>query len=212
MESHSCTQNHRRESDGATGPLLCDPCVRKLELDLRALPGLHQEGLHHVLASSRRRNPTKVSGSRRRDHLNVSALDARSNIAAILESWAGYVADELGTTPPTRSVPHLACFLLLHLRWLTAQPPALDFAEEIQSLHVELLRVIDPDRGEGNPLTTRCVMDDCTGTINASPQNARHSGHGGKKSSISCSAGHSWEIREWLVLRHLMDRQREEAA
>ncbi|MFK4071306.1 hypothetical protein [Streptomyces sp. NPDC029674] len=212
MEIHSCSSDPGQDGGAVAGSLLCDPCVRKLELDLRALPGLHQEGLHHVLATSRRRNPTKVSGSRRRDHLNVSALDARSNIVAILESWAGYVADELGTAPPARSVPHLACFLLLHLEWLTAQPPALDFAEEIQSLHVELLRVIDPEQGERNPLTTQCVVDNCTGTIDASPQNTRHSGTAGKKSSISCSAGHSWEIREWLVLRHLMDRQRREAA
>lgn len=203
MEIHSCSQKHRQGIRAATDSLLCDPCVEKLELDLRALPGLHQEGLHHVMATSRRRNPTKMSGSRRRDHLNVSALDARSNIVAILESWAGYVADELGTTPPTRSVPHLACFLLLHLEWLTAQPPALDFAEEIRSLHVELLRVIEPDHGDGNPLTRRCVVESCTGTIVAAPQ---------KSSSISCSAGHSWEVREWLVLRHLMDRRRKEAA
>ncbi|MEV0259694.1 hypothetical protein AB0H82_36285 [Streptomyces sp. NPDC050732] len=171
------------------------------------------------MATSRRRNPTKVSGSRRRDHLNVSALDARSNIVAILESWAGYVAEELGTTPPTRSVPHLACFLLLHLEWLTAQPPAPDFAEEIHGLHVELLRVIEPDRGDGDPLTRQCVVDSCTGTIVASPQNPqraqspRGAGAAGRNSSsISCSAGHSWEVREWLVLRHLMDRQRKEAA
>lgn len=209
MEIHSCAGNHVQEVQALTGCLLCALCIRKLERNLRALPGLHQEGLHHVLATTRRRNPTKVSGSRKRDHLNVSALDARSNIVAILESWAGYVAEELGIAAPARSVTHLACFLLLHLEWLMAQPPAADFAEEIQGLHVELLGVIDPDLNERNPLTRQCVVDSCTGTINASPQST---GTAGKKSSISCTAGHSWEIREWLVLRHLIDRQRKEAA
>nr|AEW22934.1 WT5.5 [Streptomyces sp. WT5] len=212
MEIHSCPEDQGQEAHAATASLLCDPGVERQELErsLRALPGLHQEGLHHVLApTARRRNPTKVSGSRKRDHLNVAALDARSNIIAILESWAGYVADELGVTAPARSVPHLACFLLVHLDWLTAQPPAADFAEEIQGLHVELLRVIDPDRGERNQLAGQCVVDGCTGTINASPQSV---GSAGAKSSISCSSGHSWEIREWLVLRHLMARRREEAA
>ncbi|WP_055563987.1 hypothetical protein [Streptomyces atriruber] len=208
MEIHSCSRDHRTEIRDATEPLLCGACVGKLERTLRALPGLHQEGLHHVMATSRRRNPTKVSGSRRRDHLNVSALDARSNIVAILESWAGYVAEELETTVPSRSVPHLTCFLLRHLEWLTAQPPAEDFAAEIQGLHVELLRIIDPDRGDHDPLTRRCVVDSCPGTINASPQ----SSGAAAKGSIHCSSGHSWEIREWLVLRHLLDRQREEAA
>lgn len=213
MEIHSCSRHHRQEIRTATGALLCDPCTRKLERNLRALPGLHQEGLHHVMATTtRRRNPTKVSGSRKRDHLNVAALDARSNIVAILESWAGYVAEELGTTTPPRSVPHLACFLLLNLEWLAAQPPAADFADEVQGLHTELLRVVEPDRGDRDPLTRQCVVDRCTGTINASPHAVGAAGSPGQKSSISCSAGHSWEIREWLVLRHLMDRQRREAA
>ncbi|MFD6433972.1 hypothetical protein [Streptomyces venezuelae] len=209
MEIHSCSGYHGAEIRDATGSLLCDACVGRLERDLRALPGLHQEGLHHVMATSRRRNPTRVSGSRRRDHLNVSALDARSNIVAILESWASYVADELGTTVPSRSVPHLTCFLLLHLEWLTAQPPAEDFAAEIQGLQTELLRVIDSDQTERAPLTSQCVVDRCQGTIDASP---RSSGAADRDSSISCSSGHSWEVREWLVLRHLIDRQRKEAA
>ncbi|MET7358459.1 hypothetical protein ABZS76_08405 [Streptomyces sp. NPDC005562] len=209
MEIHSCSRDHRQELREATGAILCDPCVAKLERHLRALPGLHQEGLHHVLATSRRRNPTKVSGSRKRDHLNVAALDVRSNILAILESWASYVADELDVAPPARSVPHLACFLLLHLEWLTAQPPAADFAAEVQELHVELLGVIEPDQADRNPLTRRCVVESCAGTINTSPQ---HEGAAGAAGSISCSSGHSWEIREWLVLRHLMDRQSREAA
>ncbi|MFF1379222.1 hypothetical protein [Streptomyces sp. NPDC058308] len=161
------------------------------------------------MATSRRRNPTKVSGSRKRDHLNVAALDARSNILAILEAWAHYAADELGIPAPARSVPHLTCFLLLHLEWLAVQPPAADFADEIQELHVELMRVIEPDRGDHRSLTRQCVVDSCTGTIDASPQHAATAGAG---SSISCSSGHSWEIREWLVLRHLMDRQSREAA
>ncbi|WP_223833045.1 hypothetical protein [Streptomyces venezuelae] len=161
------------------------------------------------MATSRRRNPTKVSGSRRRDRLNVSVLDTRSNIVAILESWAIYAADELGGTVPGRSVPHLTGFLLHHLEWLTAQPPAEDFAAEIQGLRTELLRVIDPDPGDRTPLTRRCVVDRCTGTIDASPHG---SGATVGNGSIRCSAGHAWEVREWLVLRHLMDRQREEAA
>ncbi|MYY80958.1 MULTISPECIES: hypothetical protein [unclassified Streptomyces] len=212
MEIHSCPENHRAEIRDTTDvrhSLLCDTCVGKLERDLLALPGLHQEGLHHIMATSRRRNPTKVSGSRRRDHLNVSALDARGNIVAILESWASYVADELGVTVPGRSVPHLTCFLLHHLEWLTTQPPAEDFAAEIRDLRTELLRVIDPESGDRTPLTRQCVVDRCTGTIDASPHGP---GAAAGNGSIRCSAGHAWEVREWLVLRHLMDRQRKEAA
>ncbi|WP_055569109.1 MULTISPECIES: hypothetical protein [Streptomyces] len=208
MEFHSCPRNHAREVPVAAGSVLCAGCVEQLERNLRTLPGLHQEGLHHILSTSRRRNPTKVSGSRRRDHLNISALDARNNILAILESWSGFVVEKLGAAAPGRSVPHLACFLILNLEWLTTQPPAAEFADEVESLQVESLRAIDPDSDDEHAPVIACVMDDCPGTINASPRNARTPGRG----SISCSSGHSWEMRELLTIRHLMDRQRKDAA
>ncbi|MER5933274.1 hypothetical protein [Streptomyces sp. NPDC002054] len=182
--------------------------VRQLERRLRALPDLHQECLHHILATSRRRNPTKVSGSRRRDYLNTSALDARNDVLTILESWSNLVAEKLGTVAPARSVPQLARFLVRHLEWLTAQPPAADFAAEIEDLHGELMCAIDRDRTDLRSPFVECVMDDCTGTIEAAPQLTGNA----EKSSIGCSAGHIWEIREWLTLRHLMDRRRKGVA
>lgn len=100
MEFHSCPRNHAQQVPAAVSSVLCTGCVEQLERNLRALPGLHQEGLHHILSTSRRRNPTKVSGSRRRDHLNISALDARNNILAILESWSGFVVEKRGRPCP----------------------------------------------------------------------------------------------------------------
>ncbi|MFF1381916.1 hypothetical protein [Streptomyces sp. NPDC058308] len=208
MEFRSCPRNHAQEIRVAVGSVLCTPCVEQLERTLRTLPGLHQEGLHHILSTSGRRNPTKVSGSRRRDHLNISALDARNNILAILESWAGYVVEKAQVPAPGRSVPHLACFLVLHLEWLTAQPPAVEFADEVESLRVESLRAIDPEpEGQQAPVIG-CVVDDCPGTINASPPAARSAAPGG----VSCTSGHSWEMRELLTIRHRRDRQRKDAA
>ncbi|MFG2503216.1 hypothetical protein ACGFSB_34025 [Streptomyces sp. NPDC048441] len=208
MEFHSCPRNHAQEVRTAAGSALCVSCIRRLERNLRALPGLHQECLHQILPTPRRRNLTKVSGSRKRDHLNMSALDARNDILAVLGSWSGFVAEKLGTVAPDRFAPQLACFLVRHLEWLAAQPSAADFADEIEDLHVELLRAIDPETGDRPTHIRACVVDGCPGKINASPQHAGNAG----KSSISCSAGHSWDIREWLTLRHLMDRQREDAA
>ncbi|GCB50877.1 hypothetical protein [Streptomyces sp. NL15-2K] len=149
-----------------------------------------------------------MSGSRKRDQLNLSALDARNNITAILESWSALVAEKLGTLVPDRTVPHLVRFLALHLEWLTAQPPATDFADEIEGLRAELARAIDPDSGDLRTPARQCVVDGCTGTIDATPKNIGNA----PKRSISCSSGHSWEIREWLTLRHLMDRQRKDVA
>lgn len=203
MEFRSCPRKHAQESRPATGSLLCTVCLRQVERSLRTLPGLHQECLHHISPTSRQMHPTKVSGSRKRDHLNVSVLDARQNLLVVLESWSGLVVEKLGVVAPTRSVPHLARFLLRHLDWLAAQPPAADFADEIETLTVELMRVFDPDGGDRRTIVAECVVDDCTGVINASPQGTGPSG----RSSISCSSGHSWEIREWLILRKLMDRK-----
>ncbi|MFD4634803.1 hypothetical protein ACFVYR_37055 [Streptomyces sp. NPDC058284] len=208
MEFHSCPRNHAPEVRAAAGRVLCAACAGQLERTLRTLPGLHQEGLHHILPTARRRNPTKVSGSRRRDHLNISALDARNNILAILESWSLYVVEKLETAPPGRSVPQLASFLIRHLEWLTAQPPAVEFADEVEGLQVESLRAIDPDSEEHRTPAIGCVVDDCPGTINTAQRAARSPARG----SISCTSGHSWEMRELLTLRHLLDRQRKDAA
>ncbi|MEV7192572.1 hypothetical protein AB0N81_12345 [Streptomyces sp. NPDC093510] len=208
MEFHSRPRDHAGDVRAAAGPVLCRPCVRRLEGDLRALPGLHQEGLYHILPASRRRNPTKVSGSRKRDHLNLSALDARNNSLAVLEAWCRFVAEKTGAVVPDRHVPALAGFLLGHLEWLARQAPAAEFADEIEALHRELLRAIDPEPGDHNAVLVACVETGCPGKINVSPQRAATT----QKSGIGCSAGHFWEMRELLAVRHLMNHQRKDAA
>ncbi|WP_437075596.1 hypothetical protein [Streptomyces sp. enrichment culture] len=175
-----------------------------MESNLRALPGLYQESLHHVAPIARRVNQTRVSGSRNRDRLDLSVLDARNNIMTILESWSVFVTEKLGNDAPARSVPNLSRFLLRHLEWLVAQPPAADFADEIDGLRLELLHTIDPAPGEHHVSSRECVVDDCTGTINTSPQRIGNTG----KRSIQCSSGHTWEMHEWITLRPLMERQR----
>lgn len=201
-----CPGGHAREGNTAAGPVLCGACIKRVEGQLRALPALHQECLHQASPTVRRTNPTKVSSSRNRDHLDISVLDTRHHIRTVLESWSGMVVDKLGAAPPPRTVPHLARFLRRHLEWLAAQPPAADFVDEIESLVVELRQTIDPEPGDLHALIRKCVVDGCAGTIGALPQG---SGSAGIR-RITCSVGHSWDIREWLGLRKLMERQREE--
>jgi hypothetical protein len=206
MEFHPCPRNHPQELRAVTGSVLCASCIKQVENNLRALPGLYQECLHHIIPPSRRMDQTKVSGSRKQDHLNVSALDTRYGIVSVLESWSQFVVDERGVTAPTRSVPQLVRFLVRHLEWLAGRPPAADFADEIDSLRAELLRTIDPGPGDAHGIVRQCVVDDCTGTIVTSPHAVGRAG----KSSISCSSGHTWEMHEWIILRQLMERQRKE--
>ncbi|MDQ0757402.1 hypothetical protein [Streptomyces canus] len=204
MTFRTCPRGHAQDSAAA----LCARCVTGVERHLRVLPGLHQECLHPASPATRRTNPTKVSASRTRDHLDISVLDTRHHIHTVLESWSGMVVDKLGTTPPPRTVPHLARFLRRHLDWLAAQPPAADFVDEIESLVAELHRTIDPESGGGvHTLVRNCVVDGCTGKISAAPGGSGRAG----SSRITCSGGHSWDMREWLGLRKLMERQREGA-
>ncbi|MBL1087387.1 hypothetical protein JK359_36480 [Streptomyces actinomycinicus] len=203
MKSQPCPRNHTQENHAAAGSVLCVPCIKTVEHNLHALPGLYQECLYQVSPTGRRTNPTKVSGSRRKDHLDVSVLDARHNIVTILESWSGMVVEKLGATAPPRTVLSLARFLILNLQWLAGQAPAVDFADEIEGLVAELRRTIDPEPRELHTPVRHCVVDDCPGTISASPQRGAGAG-----SSITCSSGHSWEVCEWLSLRKLMERQR----
>lgn len=219
MNSQSCPRSHPQESVAAAGSVLCAPCVRRAAHHLRVLPALHQECLHQASLTGRRTNPTKVSGSRRRDHLDITVLDARHSIETLLESWSSMVAEKRGITTPPRAVPSLARFLTRHLEWLAGQPPADDFAEEIESLVGELRRTIDPDPHPLNALIRNCVVDGCPGTISALPQHATGTGGptgagggndagSGSGGSIRCSSGHAWDVGEWLGLRTLMERQR----
>lgn len=204
MEFHSCPRNHGREVPAAAGSVLCGPCIRQLEHTLRALPELHQECLHHIQTEPRRRNPTRVSGTRRRDRLNLSAIDARNNIVAILESWSRFAAERLGTTAVIRSVPHLTRFLGRHLDWLTAQPLLPPTSPTRSRTCGSNCSTRSTPRPHDRAVPTRaCVVDGCPGTIDASPQH-----HNGGRTSVGCSSGHSWGIREWLTLRHLLDQPR----
>lgn len=203
MGLRSCAQNPIQECGEAVEPVLCASRVRQLEGNLRALPGLYQESLHHVLPMSRQSLQTRVSGSRSRDRLNVSALDSRHTMVAVLESWARFVADERGGTAPVGSVPRLAHFLLHHLDWLVRQPPAGDLADEIDGLRRELLRTVDAEPAESPAAGWDCVVADCSGRITMPSQHAGHpEGRG-----IRCSSGHTWPIHEWITLRLLLERQ-----
>jgi hypothetical protein len=204
MELVLCPRNHRRDILAAPGSLLCRPCIIQLTKNLRELPRLHEELLSEMVSPPRRVNPTKVSGSRTRDHLNMDAFETRHDVLAILNSWAGMIIEELGAPPPARSVLDLTRFLLRHLDWLTAQPPAADFADEIERLHTESQSVANPESEDSETYALKCGAPGCPGTIDPSARRA-----GGNGSTLTCSFGHSWNVSEWLTLRDFSDDERD---
>ncbi|MCX5372781.1 hypothetical protein OG613_43015 [Streptomyces sp. NBC_00015] len=207
MTVQPCPRHHAHEGRAAGGSVLCARCAAQAERDLRALPALHQECLHHASPTSRRGNPTKVSGSRTRDHLNISVLDARHRLLTALGSWSQAVAGQHGIAVPGRSVAQLARFLAEHLAWLVAQPRAADFADEVGGLAAELRGMIDPGGGDLRTAIRTCVVDGCSGTISTSLSG----GERARAGRLGCSMGHVWDVREWLSLRHLLEQRREGA-
>jgi hypothetical protein len=142
----------------------------------------------------------RVSGSRSRERIDGSVLDARNHIQIVLESWSEVVMEGLEHPAPRRSVPHLTHFLATHLEWLADQPAAADFVTEIEDLTAEARRIVDPaPTGRSLPLG-QCVVSGCAGTISTPARNPERVG----VSTLGCSAGHSWEPHEWFVLRQLM--------
>ncbi|AUH42512.1 hypothetical protein [Streptomyces sp. CMB-StM0423] len=206
MPFHPCTRGHARRTGAAAPSLLCDPCIRQVGRHLRELAGLHRECLYQAspTAPTRWRNPTKVSTSRRLDYPDISLLDTRQRISSLLESWSGTVVAKRRAAAPKRSVPHLAVFLAGQLDWITAQPAAADFADEVEALVKELRQTIDPEPGGYFTLVEECVQDGCGGTITASLR----AGEPVPVRSIACSAGHAWAPHEWLLLGQLVERQR----
>lgn len=203
---HPCPRHPLRESGRGAGSVVCAACVGEAERCLRSLPALYQECLHQVSPGRRRTNPTRVSGSRNRDQVDLSVLDVRLRSRAVLQAWADVVAEGLGVSAPARSVPQLARFLAGHLAWLAAQPPAGDFAEEMQELVTELSALLDPEPAALHTLHLACVVEGCAGTISAAPKATAGPG----TSRLECTAGHSWPAQEWLALRPLMTRQRKD--
>ncbi|MFI6350281.1 hypothetical protein [Streptomyces sp. NPDC050560] len=207
MEILACPETPDQEPGDVTARVLAAARVQRLERSLSALPALYEESLHNIAPVSRQTNHTRVSGTRSGDSLNLSALDARHDIVAVLESWAEFVSDEVGGAAPRGSVPHLVTFLLRHLAWLTEQPPAADFADEVEDLRKQMLHTVDPTTTEFHRRSWDCVVAGCTGKITTAPRPSDGAGVRG----IRCSSGHTWETHEWITLRPLVERRQKTA-
>ncbi|WP_199930774.1 hypothetical protein [Streptomyces sp. CB02923] len=98
--------------------------------------------------------------------LNTAASDIRSDILAVLASWAGTVVQARRVTPPRRTVGALSGFLVRHADWLGAHGAAGDAATEIRKLARRASRVADP---AVHRLITvgPCPESGCTGSLQA---------------------------------------------
>lgn len=199
--SFCAAQPAGRSGDGphlsAPGRRFCTACHQELNTALSSLPTAYTQSeaalLPHGVSSVRKggkdSRPTGIS-------LNEEVITFRSDLIAVLASWADLVVNERSTSKPTARRPDaLVPFLLIHLDWLAAHPAAGEFAEEIRQLTRRAHHVI---HNRHHPVVRigNCLHPDCDAPINTLASPAGSQG----LLNISCTAGHSWKPHEWLLL------------
>jgi hypothetical protein len=123
-------------------------------------------------------------------------MGVRTDILRTLSSWAGLVYNERAYAGPiVRTPASLAGFLIENLNWLAAHAAIADFASEIEDVRHSARACIQDRAPRPNDLGT-CVHPGCDQSV--CPDRS-----GQKQSAVrrvSCGAGHSWPITEWLLL------------
>lgn len=199
---HRDETGERRRRTTDTGRL-CPPCRKSVESDLGDLPGLYAACERILGGGSGQAETGQRRSNDRRGGMpfNTAAFELRSAISNVLCSWASLVVDERSVSPPARTVPAVADFLLRHLDWLAGHEAAGDFASETAELARRARRMTSSERVRKLPVGT-CPEEGCAGTLEAA---VRPGGPGGR-SSVRCTVerAHRWSESEWLGLRARM--------
>jgi len=180
---------------------LCTPCRNLLAGRLASLPRLYQ-ACEQVL-EVRRQHPIRVVRGRRPTGICLDDLTVavRSDTIRVLSSWCEMIVDERGVTGPgSLDVRTLTSFLQAHVDWLATHAVASDFADEIVGLVADVSRTLNPEQVRTINLGP-CTRDGCGRMIRASISTVSR----GSVPQVRCGAGHSWQPRQWLDLRHQLD-------
>jgi hypothetical protein len=188
---------HPRRYARDEGSLLCRGCVAQLHRNLRSLPALYDECGEELIPSPVSQIRERITGGRHNAlPYNAAAGGARSEIMGLLASWSELVVSERRLTEvPRRTTAALASFLLRHLDWLTGHVAACDLAVEVVEAVKSARNSIQAVACDGFEVGT-CVRPGCESPIYVS---ARAAGSRVLR-KVSCSAGHTWEAHEWLLL------------
>jgi hypothetical protein len=181
----------------APGLRLCTACHHELKASLIELPKIYDDcepALHF------QHSPTvqRVSGSHQTTGilLDEESIATRSGILSFLASWSALVADERAVARPTRRQPtDLASFLIVHLDWVLAHAAAADFAAEVARITRHACRSTYTRPSLRVDLGL-CVYDDCNAALTMAPPTRE----GRQTFEVRCTAGHSWQPRQWLQL------------
>jgi hypothetical protein len=98
----------------------------------------------------------------------------------------------------------MAGFLVAHLDWLLAHQTAADFAAEISEIahHARRSAYTQPalrmDLGQ-------CIHSGCAAAMTTAPSVR----DGRRTREVSCTAGHSWQPHQWLLLSRQIQQTRQ---
>ncbi|SFW78349.1 hypothetical protein [Amycolatopsis australiensis] len=201
----------RSAAPGRDGPRRghCSGCRNRIAADLAELPRLYDD-CESLLIAAPRALTEKVSGRFVKDaQLNDTAVSVRSDMVAILASWAGLVTAERAVTRPARrDVATLASFVAAHLDWLLAHPAAADFVDEVTTLARAARQAAQPGARIHLELG-QCVRPGCESALFATTH-----GDGGTSLTghVRCESGHVWKAHQWLPLADRLAKTRRPAA
>lgn len=196
-ESPRCGLRNEQEParSDESGERLCRRCRRFTQDRLSRLPALYR-GCESALTNRRPRHSERIRGGLPGGiSLNDRAVHARSEVLAVLASWASLVVEERRlSAAPGRSVGALARFLDRHIDWLSRHPAAGDFADEIHQVTGMAEAVTNPQS------SARVELGPCDQPGCASPVTAIMRSRDNGPASVSCGGGHVWRPHEWLML------------
>ena len=196
-----CVLPHRHDPDRprrtADGLLVCLGCLHRLEQTLAEMPAKY-DALARRLAPTGGHGPHVSGTPERRLPIDSTVADHRKDIVGKLASWAVTVAEKRGIHTPASPRPSgTATWLLVHLRWMAAQPWIDEFVRELTELHSRTRSLLDPT-GRRRVDVGACVEPECDGRLTAmlAPVDDL------LPSAITCDrdAEHTWAPGTWLSL------------
>lgn len=156
--------------------------------------------------------PTGEPGARG-DHggltLSDAAVEARTNLRAVLTSWCRMIAEERGITLPHDGQPMtLGAYVATHARWLAAHPAAADASAEMADLARSCYAAAYPS-------DTRIIhIGACPALVDGEPCEGQIRALLRREASllpsaVACDtvAEHAWTPDQWRALgRHMAQR------
>jgi hypothetical protein len=163
--------------------------------NLAVLPGLHAACADELTPGDHRARERVTGWTPKGIVLRESVMTARSDMVAVLASWATLIVDDRRVRGPRgQEVRHFTAFLLHHFGWLAAHPAAGDFADEIGELVSTARDVLDPGKSADLAVSS-CERPGCAEPVLARI-GVRDPGH----HPVACTAGHRVPPEQWLRL------------